>query len=58
MELPLPMGMHQGMDKLHVFAVDIRSNDPVEPVKTLRWRFTADDIEGNTGPTQGSGAHR
>ncbi|HLC30150.1 MAG TPA: hypothetical protein VJM51_05170 [Dehalococcoidia bacterium] len=37
--LPLLMGMHQGMEGLHVFAVDIRSNDPVDPVKTLRWRF-------------------
>ncbi|MBI2872557.1 MAG: hypothetical protein HYY00_05115 [Chloroflexi bacterium] len=41
LELPLFMGMHTGMGSLHVFAVDVRSNDPVEPVKTLRWRFTA-----------------
>ncbi|MBI2165662.1 MAG: hypothetical protein HYU29_04595 [Chloroflexi bacterium] len=39
LELPLFMGMHRGMEDQHVFAVDIRSNDPVEPVKTLRWRF-------------------
>ncbi|MBF8267418.1 MAG: hypothetical protein HW388_926 [Dehalococcoidia bacterium] len=38
--MPLLMGMHQGMGGPHLFAVDVRSNDPLEPVKTLRWRFT------------------
>ena len=40
LELPLPMGMHEGMGGPHVFAVDIHSNDLVEPVKTVRWYFT------------------
>jgi len=40
LELPLLMGMHQTMGGPHTFAVEIRSNDPVEPVKTLIWRFT------------------
>ncbi len=44
LELPLFMGMHQGMGGPHVLAVDVRSNDPVEPVKTLRWRFTAKNL--------------
>lgn len=43
--LPLFMGMHRTMGGPHLFAVDIRSNDPVEPVKTLRWRFTVEDIQ-------------
>ena len=37
--LPLLMGMHTGMPGVHVFAVDIRTNDPRQPVKTVRWRF-------------------
>lgn len=45
LELPLLMGMHKGMSGPHLFAVDIRSNDPVEPVKTVRWRFTVEDIK-------------
>ena len=43
LELLLFMGMHRGMGGPHVFAVDIRSNDPEEPVKTLRWRFDVSD---------------
>ena len=39
------MGMHFGMGGPHLFAIDIRSNDPVEPVKTLLWRFTVDDVD-------------
>ena len=35
------MGMHKGMGGPHVFAIDVRSNDPAQPVKTLRWRFDA-----------------
>lgn len=42
------MGMHQGMEGDHVFAVDIRSNDPVEPVKTVRWRFTPKNLAWRT----------
>lgn len=38
------MGMHKGMDGQHVFAIDIRSNDPNTPVKTLRWSFLPIDI--------------
>ena len=45
LELPLFMGMHLGMSEGHVFAVDIRSNDPVEPVKTVRWRFTTKELD-------------
>ena len=45
LELPLFMGMHLGMDEEHVFAIDIKSNDPVEPVKTVRWRFVSKDLE-------------
>lgn len=48
LELPLFMGMHLGMSEGHVFAVDIRSNDPVEPVKTLRWSFTAKNLDWRT----------
>ncbi len=33
--------MHKGMGGPHVFAIDVRSNDPTQPVKTLRWRFNA-----------------
>ena len=44
MELPLFMGMHQGMEGDHAFAVDIRSNDPVEPLKTVRWSFTPKNL--------------
>lgn len=39
LELPLFMGMHKGMSGPHTFAVDVKSNDPSRPVKTLRWRF-------------------
>ncbi|MBI4307675.1 MAG: hypothetical protein HY684_02600 [Chloroflexi bacterium] len=45
LEVPMFMGMHQGMGGPHVFAMDIRSNDPVEPVKTVRWRFIV--VDGN-----------
>lgn len=45
LELPLFMGMHRGMGGPHVLAVDIRSNDPIQPVKTVRWRFVAGDDE-------------
>jgi len=43
--LPLLMGMHEGMEGQHVFAVDIRSNDPVEPVKIIRWRFNVKEVK-------------
>ena len=39
LEVPLYMGMHVGMGGPHQFAFDIRSNDPIEPVKTVRWAF-------------------
>ncbi len=45
LSLPLLMGMHEGMGGPHVFAVDIRSNDPVTPVQTLRWRFTVGHVD-------------
>ena len=45
LRVPLFMGMHFGMGGPHLFAIDIRSNDPVEPVKTLLWRFTVDDVD-------------
>ncbi len=48
LELPLFMGMHPGMDEEHVFAVDVHSNDPVEPVKTVRWRFVPEDVGWKT----------
>ena len=48
------MGMHLGMDEGHLFAVDVRSNDPVEPVKTLRWSFTARDMAWRTWMGQAS----
>jgi hypothetical protein len=41
MELRLYMGMHKGMGGQHQFAVDIRSNDPSAPLKTVVWRFNA-----------------
>ncbi len=44
LELPLFMGMHQGMGGQHLFGIDIRSNDPIEPVKTVRWAFDVKDI--------------
>lgn len=44
LELSQLMGMHKGMGGPHVFAVDIKTNDPDEPVKTVRWRFTVKDI--------------
>ena len=37
------MGMHQGMGEQHQFAVDIKSNDPSTPVKTVVWRFNVVD---------------
>ena len=43
LELPLFMGMHRGMGGPHLFAVDIFTNDPVEPVKTVYWRFTVEE---------------
>ncbi|MBI2935608.1 MAG: hypothetical protein HYY31_02190 [Chloroflexi bacterium] len=42
------MGMHVGMSEAHTFAVDIRSNDPQQPVKTLRWKFVSKDIGWKT----------
>ena len=45
LELPLFMGMHRGMGGPHVFGVVIRSNDPSEPVKTVRWAFDVKDID-------------
>ena len=44
MEMSTFMGMHRGMGGSHTFVVDIRSNDPVSPVKTLRWRFEVGDV--------------
>ena len=41
MELRLYMGMGKGMGEQHQFAVDIRSNDPSAPMKTVVWRFNA-----------------
>ncbi len=35
------MGMHGSMAGPHTFGVDIASNDPVQPVRTLIWRFNA-----------------
>ncbi len=43
--MPLFMGMHQGMGGPHVFAVDVRTNDPVEPLKTLRWHLDVKDTK-------------
>lgn len=37
--LPLYMGMHQGMGGAHQYAIDIRTNDPVAPLRTVVWRF-------------------
>lgn len=39
------MGMHRGMGGPHLMAVDIWSNDSIQPVKTLRWRFMVADEE-------------
>ena len=39
LEMASLMGMHEGMGGPHVFAVDVATNDPATPVKTLRWRF-------------------
>lgn len=44
MELPLYMGMHKGMGGPHLYAIDIKTNDPDEPVKTVRWRFNVKDV--------------
>ena len=44
LELSQLMGMHKGRGGPHVFAVDIKTNDPDEPVKTVRWRFAVKDI--------------
>ena len=30
--------MHQGMDGPHLFQIDVRTNDPVEPVQTVYFR--------------------
>ena len=46
LELPLFMGMHQGMGGPHRFAVDVQTNDPAAPVTTLRGRFTVGGAEG------------
>lgn len=43
LELPMQMGMHKGMGGPHLFAIDIVTNDPVEPVKTVYWRFLVAD---------------
>ena len=43
LELRLYAGMHQGMGGQHQFAVDIRSNDPLAPLKTVVWRFNVVD---------------
>ena len=43
MELPLFMGMHEGMGGPHQFAIDIRSNDPLVPVRSVAWRFNVRD---------------
>ena len=45
MALDMLMGMHEGMGGQHVFAVDIPSNDPTEPVKTVRWRFNVKEVK-------------
>lgn len=39
LDIPLHMGMHVGMGGKHEFAIDIKSNDPVDPVKTVKWEF-------------------
>lgn len=43
MELPLFMGMHRGMGGPHLFAMDILTNDPIEPTKTVYWQFNVTD---------------
>ena len=43
LELPLFMGMHEGMGGPHLFGVDIHSNDPETPSKTVRWFFQVGD---------------
>jgi len=43
MELPLFMGMHEGMGGPHQFAIDIRSNDSLVPVRSVAWRFNVRD---------------
>lgn len=35
----MSMGMHASMNGPHTFAIEISSNDPVEPTRTLIWRF-------------------
>lgn len=39
LDIPLHMGMHVGMGGQHDFAIDIKSNDPVSPTKTVSWKF-------------------
>lgn len=39
LSLPLFMGMHEGMGGPHQFAIDIASNDPAVPMRTVVWRF-------------------
>lgn len=39
LDIPLHMGMHLGMGGPHEFAIDIKSNDPVSPIKTVIWKF-------------------
>lgn len=39
LDIPLHMGMHLGMGGPHVFAIDIKSNDPINPIKTVTWMF-------------------
>jgi hypothetical protein len=43
LELPLFMGMHQGMGGPHLFGIDINTNDPETPRKTVFWRFYVDE---------------
>jgi len=47
------MGMHLGMDERHTFAVDIRTNDPLQPVKTVRWHFTNKNVSVTAWMQQG-----
>lgn len=39
------MGMHRGMGGQHMFAIEVRTNDPDKPVKTVKWRFDVKDVE-------------
>ncbi|MBI4200260.1 MAG: hypothetical protein HY535_07295 [Chloroflexi bacterium] len=55
--LPLFMGMHKGMEEEHVFAVDIRSNDPTQAEKTLRWRFVPKELVWTTWMREAADAH-